>query len=925
MALNVFISYSHQDRQLRDELATHLSNLRQQRVINDWYDGAIAPGSDIQAQILLYLNQAQLILLLISADFMASEFSYSVEMQQAIARHKANEACVIPIILRPTDWEGAPFSGLKALPLDGKPVTRWSSHDEAFEDVMKGLRATIKELNAKPLARPSTSGTPSMGADQVQVWNIPLLRNRFFIGREDILNKLQEALNTGKMATLSQPLAISGLGGIGKTQTALEYAYRYHDNYHVIIWMNADTNESLVADLANVAKMLNLPEKNEQNPVLIINALKRWLQVNSNWLLILDNVENLEIVRTLIPQFARGHILITTRLQAVGTLASQVEIDKMKPDVGALFLLRRSGIIETDAPLTNISKDNLHKAQEISSLMDGLPLALDQAGSYIEETQCGLSGYSELYQIKRSELLRRRGGSSLDHPESVSTTFSLSFDRVQRANLAAADLLRLIIFLYPIDIPEDIITKGSSELGSDLQPVASDLFALNDALGELLKYSLVHRDPNARTITVHRLVQAVFNDIMDEDTKRLWSERAIRTVNKVLPETNLTSKPLYRPYLPHALACTELIRRWQMKFPEATHLLFQTANCLQNSARYSQAELLYRQALTIGKEVLGSQHPDIASCLSQLGWNYYLQGDFNKARQNSKQALEIREKVLGPEHPDTASSLNQLGVILRRLGDYTQAEQFYKRALTIYAQTTGLENSEAAFTLQNLGVLYRSQHFYIEAEKFASQALEIRKKLLGPQHLDIAFSYNNIALIYYDQKKYNEAEQLFQKALLINEKEFGPDHPNVAFSLRSLAILYHTQRMYDKAESFYQRALSIYEQTEALDEGAFKLKRLAELDRAKGELDKAESHYQRALAISEKLFGSEHPNLLRNLNDLASLYSVQRKYGQAGEIYRRILAIHEQTTGPESPNTIKVRKKYADLMRKIKRETEQQE
>jgi len=147
MALDVFISYSHKDRTLRDELETHLSNLHRQGQISAWYDGDIAPGADWKAAILTHLNKAHLILLLISADFMASEFCYSIEMQQAIARHQANQARVIPIILRPTDWEGAPFADLKALPTDGKPVTSWPSHDDAFKDVVKGLRAAIKELS----------------------------------------------------------------------------------------------------------------------------------------------------------------------------------------------------------------------------------------------------------------------------------------------------------------------------------------------------------------------------------------------------------------------------------------------------------------------------------------------------------------------------------------------------------------------------------------------------------------------------------------------------------------------------------------------------------------------------------------------------------------------------------------------------------
>ncbi len=149
MAFEVFISYAHEDQAFREELDKHLSNLKRQQLISAWYDGDIMPGTEWQPQIMHHLQTDQIILLLISADFMASDFCYSIEMTQAIARHQANQARVIPIILRPTDWKGAPFSGLKVLPKDGKPVTRWPTHDDAFENVVEGIRAAIDDLTAK--------------------------------------------------------------------------------------------------------------------------------------------------------------------------------------------------------------------------------------------------------------------------------------------------------------------------------------------------------------------------------------------------------------------------------------------------------------------------------------------------------------------------------------------------------------------------------------------------------------------------------------------------------------------------------------------------------------------------------------------------------------------------------------------------------
>ena len=149
MPFDVFISYAHKDRKLRDELAVHLGNLRNQQVISDWYDSDLIPGTEWEPDILDHLRTARIILLLISAHFMSSSFCQSVELKQAIARHDANQARVIPIILRPTDWKDAPFAKLQMLPSHGKPVSKWPTHDDAFEDVVKGIREALEDLEKK--------------------------------------------------------------------------------------------------------------------------------------------------------------------------------------------------------------------------------------------------------------------------------------------------------------------------------------------------------------------------------------------------------------------------------------------------------------------------------------------------------------------------------------------------------------------------------------------------------------------------------------------------------------------------------------------------------------------------------------------------------------------------------------------------------
>src|SRR6266581_602724 len=270
MTIEVFISYSHKDQTFREELGIHMSNLKRQNIISSWYDGNIAPGSEWEPEIMHHLTTAQIILLLISADFVHSDFCYSIEMKQAIDRHNAGEARVIPILLRPTDWQGAPFAKLKILPTDAKAVTKWRRRDDAFADIVQGIRASIHELTITgKTANPSiVSCTPT----KVPIWNVPYQRNLLFTGREDVLKELYDALRAGKTAALAQPQAISGLGGIGKTQTAVEYAYRYRDDYKDVLWVKAETEVSINADFVTIANLLDLPEKQEQHK--IVEAVK---------------------------------------------------------------------------------------------------------------------------------------------------------------------------------------------------------------------------------------------------------------------------------------------------------------------------------------------------------------------------------------------------------------------------------------------------------------------------------------------------------------------------------------------------------------------------------------------------------------------------------------------------------------------------
>jgi hypothetical protein len=420
--------------------------------------------------------------------------------------------------------------------------------ERGYEDLYRRLTnqpRTVKpelgKLRSLPRGKRKSEG--AVGLESV-FSNLPE-RNPFFTGREVVLAELQQVLTAQGRA------ALSGLGGIGKTQTAVEYAYRHLAEYARAFWTIADSREALVSSYVTVAGLLHLPESTAEEQTLAVDAVKRWLDTHEGWLLILDNADDLGMARAFLPVGKKGQVLLTTRAQATGAIARRVEIQEMGTEDGALFLLRRARYIAEDAPLdAATAEDHRARAKEIVAQLDGLPLALDQAGAYIEETGCGLLGYLDLYRNHALDLLRLRGVLTSDHPDPVATTWALSFEKIEQASPAAAELLRFCAFLHPDGILEKVFSKGAPELGPVLGPVGSDAFALNNAISEILKYSLLRRDPNARTLEVHRLVQAVLKQGMDEVTQRLWAERAIRTLNRLFPLAEFSNWRDCEPLLP---------------------------------------------------------------------------------------------------------------------------------------------------------------------------------------------------------------------------------------------------------------------------------------------------------------------------------------------------------------------------------------
>jgi tetratricopeptide (TPR) repeat protein/transcriptional regulator with XRE-family HTH domain len=789
-----------------------------------------------------------------------------------------------------------------------------------------------------------TSNTQTFIPSQL-IWNVPYRRNPFFTGREEILAHLYTVLQNNKAAALTQTQAISGLGGIGKTQIAVEYAYRYRDHYQAIFWITASTREAFTADFVMLAALLDLPEQREQDQDIVVRAVKRWLTTHTHWLLVLDNVDNPHMIVDFLPVYSIGDVLLTTRLQAFGTLAQSIEVEQMGLYEGVIFLLRRTKLLASGASLDQSTSESQAQAAEIVTALDGLPLALDQAGAYIEETRCGLIQYLDLYGTRRKELLLRRGRFPVDHPDSVAATWSLSFQQVEQEHLAAADLLRLLAFLDPEAIPEEIIIMGAAELGPTLERVDSDPLKIDTILELLLRYSLIRRTSESQTLSMHRLVQAVLKDGMDRDTQRLWAERAIRAVNRTFPDVELKTWERCQRCLSHVLIFATYIEAYEIAFPEAARLFNEAAAFLIVHAQYKQAESLLQQALTIRQQVLVANHPDTARSLNDLGVLYLTQGKYQQAEPLLQKALAIRQKKLGVEHPDTATSLNNRALLyyeqgryssaetlyrdaleIRRrvlepghrdiaqslnnlaqlytvLGKFSQAESLYEEALISQEKTLGSEHPLVAKTLNNLALLYRSKGEYAQAEQYYQQALHIQEQVLGPNHPDVADTINNLARLFRAKGAYEESEPLYQRALHIRETTFGSEHPLVAQSYYSMAKLHHSQGKYPEAKMLFEHALRIQEQRLGTNHPtiASTLGMLAKVYLGQNELTHAKELNMRALRIREITSGVDHPHLAIIMSSLVEIYHAEGRYPEAEPLIARSLAIHEQSLGVDHP------------------------
>jgi tetratricopeptide (TPR) repeat protein len=729
-----------------------------------------------------------------------------------------------------------------------------------------------------------------------------------FKGRVAFLQDLHASLTRGHGRTAITGSALYGLGGIGKTRAAVEYAWVHESDYTALLFVIADTPEALRRNLAALAGplVLNLPEQDAKEEAVRVAAVLGWLRAHPGWLVILDNLDTAEAVKEadeLLGMLSGGRVVITSRLTNFAGHFDPLELDVLGVEDAVAFLLERTGRRRHRTP------DDAEAARLLADDLGGLALALEQAGAYVAKHGISFARYRDLWRENWDKVAGWSDERITKYPRAVAVTWQTS---VNQLTPAGRRLLERLAWLAPDPVPEFLLEVPVPNVeGEDLA----------DALTNLADYSLVRRNPEHQEFSVHRLVQdTTRRGLAEEEGQRSLLE-ALAWVNAAFngdPE-DVRTWPRLDPLAPHTRVIIEHAERAEISEP-TRRLMNQLGLLLKSKARHGDAEPLHRRALAIDEKSYGPDHPEVAIHLNNLALLLHATNRLSEAERMFRRAIAIGEKSYGPDHPNVATRLNNLAELLRNTNRLSEAEPLYRRALAIDEKSYGPDHPNVATVLNNLALLLQATNRLSEAEPLFRRALAIVEKSDGPDHPNVAIRLNNLASLLWATNRLSEAEPLYRRALAIDEKCYGSDHPNVATVLNNLAFLLRATTSLSEAEPVFRRALAIDEKSYGPDhpQVATNLSNLAGLLQDTNRLSEAEPMFRRALAIDEKSYGPDHPDVAIRLNNLAFLLRATNRLSEAEPMFRRglvILARFTRMTGHQHPNLDKVRSNYARALR----------
>jgi tetratricopeptide (TPR) repeat protein/nucleoside phosphorylase len=769
----------------------------------------------------------------------------------------------------------------------------------------QGYAALAAAAYAKALLSVVPIYCPKKGVHALKepVWMVPFRKNMRFVGREEEISEIE-----GLITQQDGPgrVAICGLGGIGKTQIALELACRWRERIPCcsIFWIPCTSYESVEQGYRSIAQIVGI---HGVKPTEVKNSVKSYLSQKTagNWLLFFDNADDMDMwvesstgtpaLTEFLPRSENGHILFTTRNRKLAVkLVSSHVITVFEPDTATAVEILRKSLVE---------KELLNDANAAIALLNQLaflPLAIAQAAAYINENNICLPDYSTLLQEQEADVIELLSedfgdeGRYKNMQSPVATTWWISFQQIQRLDQTAADYLSFMACINTRNIPQSLLPQAISRKKRV------------DAIGLLKAFSFITVEGRNRSLSLHRLVHLSTRNWMRKNQQfGLQILRTAERLTEAFPDDNNKNREKWREYLPHALS---LIKEseFQGKLEGYIFLVQNIGKCLFSDGRYHEAAELFFSIMSVQQKRKGITDPSALAAMSAVASAYRKQGLWNEAEGLEVQVLQIRTQVLGSNDPDTLASMHNLAISYLNQGRWREAEKLQAWVRKTRGNILGPEHLDTLNSSGNLALIYRNQGRWKEAEKLGLQVVEARRRVLGTEHPDTLTSMADLALALSSQGKRKQAEKIRLQVLETRKNVLGTQHPDTLTSMGDLASTFSSQGQWQKAEKIELQVLEMRRKTLGQEhpDTLTTLASLASTYWNRGQWKEAEKLELQVLTARKKVLRPGHPDTLSIVANLASTYRNRGRWEGAERLMLQVLHTRNKALGPEHPDTL---------------------